>query len=174
MLEGDDEGSEVERDVWGAGVGFPDEEGLGGVGFMLVWLLLGFGFSFGIGGVSEDGIFEAGGEAGVDFVIPAAADRPAGFAVFGHDFSGDLISGRGFPAAGFEVEGADFAGGVVFYFHGAVVVNGGRASDDANDGGSNFFPGVEFFITGGGAEFEEPGAEGIDVEGLAVEFGFYC
>ena len=171
MLEGDDEGGEVEGDVGGAGVSFPDEEGLGGIGFML---LLGFGFGFGIGGVSEDGVFEAGGEAGVDFVVPAAADGPAGFAVSGHDLSGDLVGGRGFPAAGFEVEGADFAGGVVFDLHGAIVVNGGGAGDDADDGGGDFFPGVKLFTTSGWAEFEEPGAEGVDVEGLAVEFGFYC
>lgn len=169
MLEGDDEGGEIERDVGRAGVGFPDEEGLGGAGFVL-----GFGFDFGISGVSKDGVLEARGEARVDFVVPAAADGPAGFAVFGHDFSGDLIGGRGFPAAGFEVEGADFAGGVVFDFHGAIVVNGGGAGDDADDGGGDLFPGVEFFTASGGAEFEEPGAEGVDVEGLAVEFGFYC
>ena len=137
-------------------------------------LLLGFWFGFGIGRVGEDGVFEAGGEAGVDFVVPAAADGPAGFAVFGHDFSRDLVGGRGFPAAGFEVEGADFACGVIFDFHGAIVVNGGGAGDDANDGGGDLFPGVEFFTTGGGAEFEEPGAERVDVEGLAIEFGFYC
>lgn len=85
MLEGDYERGEVEGNVWGAGVGFPDEEGLGGAGFML--LLLGFGFGFGVSGVGEDGIFEAWGEARIDFVVPAAADGPAGFAVFGHDFS---------------------------------------------------------------------------------------
>ena len=136
MLEGDDEGGEVEGDVGGTGVGFPDEEGLGGAGFrlLLLLLLLGFGFGFGVGGVSEDGVLEAWGEARVDFVVPAATDGPAGFAVFGHDFSGNLVGGRGFPAAGFEVEGADFAGGVVFDFHGAIVVNGGGAGDDADDG----------------------------------------
>lgn len=133
-------------------------------------LLLGFGFGFGVGGVSEDGIFEAGGEAGVDFVVPAAADGPAGFAVFGHYFPRDLVGGRGFPAAGFEVEGADFAGGVVFDFHGAIVVHGGGAGDDTDDGGGDFFPGVEFFTAGGGTEFEKPRAKGVDVEGLAVKF----
>ena len=137
-------------------------------------MLLGFGFGFGVGRVCEDGVFEAWGEAGVDFVVPAATDGPTGFAVFGHDLSGDLVGGRGFPAAGFEVEGADFAGGMVFDFHGAIVVNGGGAGDDADNGGGDLFPRVEFFTTGGGAEFEEPGAEGVDVEGLAVEFGFYC
>ena len=172
MLECYDERGEVEGNVGGAEVGFPDEEGLGGVGFM--WLLLGFGFGFGGDGVSEDGVFEAGGEARVDFVVPAAADGPAGFAVFGHYFPRDLVGGRGFPAAGFEVEGADFAGGVVFDFHGAIVVNGGGAGYDANNGGGDLFPGVEFFTTSRRAEFEEPGAERVDVEGLAVEFGFYC
>ena len=63
---------------------------------------------------------------------------------------------------------------MVLDFHGAVVVNGGGAGDDADDGGGDLFPGVEFLTTGGGAEFEEPGAERVDVEGLAIEFGFYC
>lgn len=171
MLECYDEGGEVEGDVWGAGVGFPDEEGLRGAGFML---LLGFGFCFGVVWVSEDGVFEAGGEARVDFVVPAAADGPAGFAILSHYFSRNLVGGRGFPAAGFEVEGADFASGVVFDFHGAVVVNCRGAGDDADDGGGDLFPGVEFFTTSGGTELEKPRAKGIDVEGLAVEFGFYC
>lgn len=84
-----------------------------------------------------------------------------------------MIGGRGFPAAGFEVEGANFASGVVFDFHGAVVVHGRRAGDDADDGGGDFFPGVEFFTTSGGAKLEEPRAKGVNVEGLAIEFGFY-
>lgn len=172
MLECYYERGEVEGNVWGAGVGFPDEEGLGGAGFML--LLLGFGFVFGVGGVSKDGVFEAGGEARVDFVVPAAADGPAGFTVFGHDFARDLVGGRGFPAAGFELEGADFASSVVFYFHGTVVVNGRGAGYDANNGGGDLFPGIEFFTTSGRAEFKKPGAERVDVEGLAIEFGFYC
>lgn len=52
---------------------------------------------------SEDGIFESWGQASVDFVIPAAANGPARFSVGGHYFSGYLVSGADFPAAGFEV-----------------------------------------------------------------------
>ena len=62
---------------------------------------------------------------------------------------------------------------MVFDFHEAVIVNGGRAGDDANDGGGDFFPGVEFFPTRQGAQFEKPGPERVDVEGFAVEFGLY-
>ena len=106
---------------------------------------------------SEDGVFKPGGEASVDFVVPAAADTPAGFPIRGHYFAAYLIGGGGFPAAGFEIEGAGFAGGVIFDFHGAVVVDCGGAGDDADDGGGYFFPGVELLAAVGGAEFEEPG-----------------
>jgi hypothetical protein len=58
-----------------------------------------------------------------------------------------LVGGAGFPAAGLEVESANFAGGVVLDFHGAVVVDGGGASDDADDRRGNLFPGVELFAT---------------------------
>ncbi len=57
--------------------------------------------------------------------------------------------------------------------HGAVVVDGWVAGDDADDGRGYFFPGVQFFSTRNGPELEEPGSEGVDVEGLAVEFGLY-
>lgn len=144
-------------------MGLPDEESLGGAGFVAC-CFSGRGFKF--------CVFETGGEAGVDLVVPAAAHTPAGFPVFADDFADDLVGGGGFPAAGLEVEGAEFAGGVVFDFHGAVVVDGGGARDDTDNGAGDFFPGVEFFAAGGGTEFEEPGAEGVDVEGFAVEFGF--
>jgi hypothetical protein len=47
---------------------------------------------------------------------------------------------------------------VVFDFHEAVVVHGGVARDDADDGGRDFFPRVEFFFAAGGrgAQAEEP------------------
>ena len=105
----------------------------------------------GFSGVRLDGALEAGCQAGIDLVIPVAADAPAGFAVGGEDFAADGIGGRCGPATGFEVECADFASGVVFDFHDAVVVNGGRTGDDANDGGGDFLPSVEFFAAGQGS-----------------------
>jgi len=61
---------------------------------------------------------------------------------------------------------------VICDFHGAVVVDGGRAGDDADDGGGDFLPSVEFFGAAvRGTKAEEPGPEGVDVEGFAVEFG---
>jgi len=119
-------------------------------------------------------VLKPGGQARVDFVVPAAADAPARLALgIGH-FPGDLVSGGSFPAAGLEIQGAGFVGGVVCDFHGAVVVHGGVAGDDADDGGGYFLPCVEFFPAGGGAEFEEPGSQRVYIERLAVEFGFYC
>jgi len=74
-----------------------------------------------------------------------------------------------------EVEDADVAGGVVADFHGAVVVDCRVAGDDADDGGGDLFPGVELRrATAAGTETKEPGAEGVDFEGFAVEFGLYC
>ncbi len=57
--------------------------------------------------------------------------------------------------------------------HGAVVVDGGVAGDDADNGGGYFFPGVEFLAARRGPELEEPGPEGVNVEGFAVKFGLY-
>ena len=158
-LESDDKGRKVEGDVRRPRVCFPHQEGLAGS-----WLL-----SFGAGG--QVGIFETWGQPGVDLVVPAATDTPARFAVFGHHFAADLIGRGGFPAARLEVEGAGFAGGVVFYFHRAVVVYSGRTGDDADDRRSHFLPGVEFLTTSGWAELEEPCTKGVDIKGFAVEFG---
>ena len=55
--------------------------------------------------------------------------------------------------------------------HRPVVVNRRVAGDDADDGGRNFLPGVEFLTARGWAELQEPGAQRVDVEGFAVEFG---
>ena len=77
-MESDDEGGQVERDVWGTRVGFPDEEGLIGARFV--------GFSW-----FELRVFEAGGQAGVDLVVPATADAPFRFAVLACDFAVDLV-----------------------------------------------------------------------------------
>ena len=123
----------------------------------------------------RDGPVVAGGQACVDLVVPAPGEAPAGAAVAVEDAAADLVGGGGFPAARLEVEGADFAGGVVADFHGAVVVDGRVAGDDADDGGGHLFPGVEFFgggIWSSGPEAQEPGAERVNVKGLAVEFGF--
>jgi len=108
--------------------------------------------------------------------ITFATNRPARLAISPtDDFTGDAIRGAGFPAPLLEVEDADVFGGVICDFHGAVVVDGGRAGDDADDGGGDLLPGVEFFGAAvGGTETKEPGSEGVDVEGLAVEFGTDC
>lgn len=143
-------------------MGLPDEEGLGGTGFVARFRR---GFEF--------GVFEARGETGVDFVVPAAAHAPSGFAVFANHFPRHLVGGGGFPAPGFEIEVACFASGVVSDFHGAVIVNGGGAGDDADDGAGHFFPCVEFFAAGSRAQFEKPGTEGVDVEGFTVELGLH-
>lgn len=152
-VQRDDERGEVERDVRGAGVCFPHQE-----------RLLATGSTTGVAGRrrSADGVLERGrdrpfvarGEAGVDLVVPAPRDAPPGLAVAVHDFAAHLVGGAGFPAAGLEVQGADFAGGVVADFHGAVVVDGRVAGDDADDGRGNLFPGVEFGsgVWSGGAE----------------------
>jgi hypothetical protein len=63
-----------------------------------------------------------------------------------------LVGGGGFPAAGFEVELADFSGVVVLDLHNAVVVDGRVTCDDADDGRGDLFPGVEFGASGVGAE----------------------
>ncbi len=89
-----------------------------------------------------DGALVSGRQARVDLVVPPAADAPARVPRSVLHFAGDLEGGAGFPAAGFEVHGTGFAGGVVFDFHDAVVVDGRGAGDDADDGGGYFFPGV--------------------------------
>ena len=158
VVEGDDEGRDVEGDAGGARVGFPDEGGL---------VVAAAARARAAGDVG----FVAGGVAGVDLVVPAAADGPRGEAVFADDLAADLVSGGGFPAFGFEVEDAGFAGGPVLDFHGAVVVDGWVAGDDADDGGRDLLPGVEFLATTSGAEAKEPGAKWVELEGLAVELG---
>lgn len=85
-----------------------------------------------------------------------------------------MIGGGGFPAAGLEVEGADFARGPILDFHRAVIIDGGGAGDDTNDRGGYFLPSVKFFVAGGWTEFKEPCAKWIDVERFAVEFGLNC
>ncbi len=77
-----------------------------------------------------------------------------------------MISGAFTPAAGLEVHEADFASGVVFDLHGAVVVDGRVACYYANDGGGDFLPSISFDRAGGGerVKAKEPGAQGVDVE----------
>ena len=125
----------------------------------------------GLGAVGLDSALEAGRQAGVDLVVPTAADAPARGAVGGEDFAGDGVGGGGGPAAGFKVEGAEVAGGVVFDFHEAVVVDGGGAGDDADNGGGYFLPCIQFLGARRGAQFEEPGPERVNVKGFAVELG---
>lgn len=120
----------------------------------------------------KDGILEPGRQPSVDLIVPAAANAPACLTVFAHHLAADLISRAGFPASGFEVEGADFASSPVFDLHGPIVVNCRVACDDADDRGGYFFPGVKLFATRSGAEFEKPSAEGIELKGFAVEFRF--
>ena len=139
-------------------MGLPYEEGLGGAGFIPRFSR---GFQF--------RVFKTWCKTCVNLVVPAAAHAPSRFTVFAHDFPRDLIGGGGFPATGFEVKGADFASGVVFDFHGSVIVDGGRACDDADDGAGDFLPRVEFFAAGSGTELEEPGAKGVDVERFTIE-----
>ena len=127
----------------------------------LIWVSLFGGASV---GRAERRVLEPGREAGVDLVVPASTNGPAGFTVRSDDFTADLVSGGGFPAAGLEVEIADVAGGVVAYFHRTVVIDRGITGDDTDDGGSDLFPGVEFFFGGGvggccgWAKFEKPGS----------------
>lgn len=57
--------------------------------------------------------------------------------------------------------------------HRAVVVDARVAGNNTDDGGGYFFPGVEFLAARRGPELEEPGPEGVNVEGFAVKFGLY-
>jgi hypothetical protein len=157
VVESDDEGRDVEWNPGRARVGFPDKGGL---------IVAAAGAR-----AAGDVCFVAGRVAGVDLVVPAAADGPRGEPVFADDFAADLVGGGGFPAFGFEVEDAGLAGGPVFDFHGAVVVDGWVAGDDADDGGCDFLPGVEFLTATSRAEAKEPGTEWVELEGLAVELG---
>ena len=78
MLESYNEGGQVERDIWGTRVGFPDQEGL-----IEAWFV----------GLArfELRVFEAWGQAGVDLVVPAAADAPFRLAILTCNFAVDLI-----------------------------------------------------------------------------------
>ncbi len=111
-MESDDERGQVEWDIRGARVGFPDEEGLIGARFVQLSRF-------------EFRVFEAWSQAGVDLVVPAAADAPFCLAVLACHLTVDLIRRRCFPAARLEIERADLASGPILDFHGAVVVNGG-------------------------------------------------
>ena len=64
---------------------------------------------------------------------------------------------------------------MVLDLHQAVVVDGGVASNDTDDGRGDLLPGVEFFLAagGGGTKAKEPGTERVNVERLAVEFRLY-
>ena len=93
--------------------------------------------------------FKARRQSRIDLIIPAAPDAPASLALLVHDFAADLVGGTRFPAALFEVKGADFAGVPVLDLHGPVVVDCGVASDDTNNGAGDFLPGVEFRRTSG-------------------------
>ena len=78
-IECDDERREVERNTRRTRTSFPDENGLVG--------LLRFS------GCAEVLIFVARSGTGVDFVVPAAANTPFGYALCIGDFAGDKESG---------------------------------------------------------------------------------
>lgn len=160
-MERDDKGREVERDAGRALVGLPDQEGLRGAGFV-AGLARGF----------ELGVLEAGRQACVDLVVPATADAPSRFPVLADHLARHLVGRRCLPPARLEVQRARFARGPISDLHGPVVIDGGGAGDDADDGAGDFLPRVELLAAGCGAEFEKPGAEWVDIEGFAVEFGF--
>ena len=77
-MESHDEGGQVEWDVWGTRVGFPDQEGLIGARFVGLARF-------------ELCVFEAWGQAGVDLVVPATADAPFRLAILACDFAVDLV-----------------------------------------------------------------------------------
>lgn len=109
--------------------------------------------------------------AGIDLVVPASAYGPLGGAVAIDDLAGDLVSGRGLPAARLEVEVADLASCPVFDFHETVVVDRGVSGDDADHRRSDLLPGIQLLSASNRAQLKEPGTEEVDVEGLAVELG---
>ena len=157
IVEGDDEGRDVEGDAGGARVSFPDESGL----------VTAAACACAAGDVG----FVAGSVASVELVVPAAANGPRGVTVFADDFAADLMGGGSFPALGFEVKDAGLAGCPVLDFHGAVVVDSWVTGDDANDGGCDLLPGIELFTTTSGAEAKEPGTKWVEFKGLAIELG---
>jgi hypothetical protein len=65
---------------------------------------------------------------------------------------------------------------VVADFHGSIIVDDWVARDDTDDRRGNFLPRVEFLLatSGCGAKTQKPGAERVDVKGLAVELGLDC
>lgn len=125
---------------------FPDEEGLRGAWLVtprLAWRRF-------------DCAFEAGSEASVDLVVPATAHTPPCPSVGVQYFTTYLECGGSFPAALFEVEGANFASCPVFDFHKTIAVYGRRTCNDTNDGHCNLFPRVQFFASGSGPKLQEP------------------
>jgi hypothetical protein len=74
------------------------------------------------------------------------------------------------PSAGFEVKVTGNTCGPILDLHKPVVIDGWRASDDADNGRGDLLPGVEFFTARGRTEAKEPGSEGIYIERLTVEF----
>lgn len=95
-------------------------------------------------------LLSPGRQACKHLAVPFPANTPLDLPISAHDFPTDMVCGAFAPAAGLVVHEADFAGGVVLDLHGAVVVDGRIAGDDADDGGSNFPPAVGFGRAGGG------------------------
>lgn len=98
--------------------------------------------------------------------IPFATDTPLDLPIFTHYFPADMVSGALAPAAGLEIQVANFTSGVVFNLHGAEIVDSRVTSDYTDDGGGDFLPSVMFGGAGGGerVKAEKPGAQGHDVE----------
>ena len=109
-------------------------------------------------------------EPGEDLAVPFSANAPADFPFLAKNLAADMVCGTFRPAPGFEIQDAELSGGVILDFHRPVVVDGWVAGNDADDGGGDFLPGIEFYAACQGAKAQKPGAKGIDVEGFAIKF----